>query len=493
MERKVNTNIPVIFQNLKQYEKEDERFIKIKIWLMHTGVNLNGSSFSKEAVESAIPSLANTPILSFIEENSVGEQDFSDHRMVLHRSENGDLSIKYLGQAVGVIPENNNAHWEKRVADKGEELEYLVVEGLMWTKWDDPIDIMNRKKTTAQSMELAENYTGFFDKDGIFHFETFKFFGACLLGDDVSPAMVNSTVELQFSNQDMQNTIENKLQEFNTLFSNKGGTSVEDVKQEFEEVTETTETEVVDTIEGQVDEVTEETFEQVEETVENVDETTETVEVQEDFEVKKVEEKEETTTDFALTHNQIESQLRQALSTEKYIDRWGDSCRKYWYVDRTDSQVIVENTQEGYQLYSFDYVINGDNVTINFETGKKVKIEYVPFEGESIAFTSNIERFESEKSSITSELELLKSYKRQREEQDLTSKFADKLSEEEIKEVFDSSKDFSLDLIEEKLLAKFGKKNFSLVEEKTNKPVVEINFNKQDESKEENPYGNFFE
>ncbi|MCD3328207.1 hypothetical protein G8V02_15305, partial [Clostridium botulinum D/C] len=81
----VNKKIPVIFQKLDQYESEysDIRFLKVKIWLMHLGENFNGSYFSKEVVENAIPSLSNTPILTYIETNSSGEEDFSDHRTII--------------------------------------------------------------------------------------------------------------------------------------------------------------------------------------------------------------------------------------------------------------------------------------------------------------------------------------------------------------------------------------------------------------------------
>src|SRR5690606_24393316 len=103
---------------IKEYEYEDSRFLKVKIWLMHTGKNFNGSSFSKEVVNKQLHTLANTPVLAFLEENSAGELDFSDHRMVLHRTTEGDVELKYLGSAVGVIPENNNAKWEMRVTDQ---------------------------------------------------------------------------------------------------------------------------------------------------------------------------------------------------------------------------------------------------------------------------------------------------------------------------------------------------------------------------------------
>src|SRR5690606_33862510 len=136
---------PVIFQRLKDFEEESEdtRFLKVKIWLMHTGENLNGSYFSKDVVEDAIPSLANTPILAYIEDNSDGEKDFSDHRMVLIK-EDGKFKMKYIGQAIGLIPEDNNAKFEMRLCDDGEEREFLTVEGLVWSKWDDPIDIFDK-------------------------------------------------------------------------------------------------------------------------------------------------------------------------------------------------------------------------------------------------------------------------------------------------------------------------------------------------------------
>ena len=259
---KLNNKFSVIFQSLQKYEADDTRFEKVKIWLLYVGkTNLNGSYFSKEVVEENLHTLANTPILAYIEENSEGELDFSDHRMVLERTED-DIKVVYKGKAIGIIPETNNAKWETRVTDSGEELEYLTVEGLLWTKWDDSIDIMNRKQFTSQSMELHEDgIEGYWDDEGIYHFTKFSFFGACLLGDDVMPAMQNSTAELQFSsNKEVNKTIEDKLNEFSSLFSTKGGNDLEKKVQETEEVVETFEkTEEVTTEETLV-----ENFEKVE-------------------------------------------------------------------------------------------------------------------------------------------------------------------------------------------------------------------------------------
>lgn len=409
-EKNISTQIPVIFQKLEEFEKEDSRFVKVKIWLMHTGLNFNGSSFSKEAVEKAIPTLANTPILSFIEENSEGEQDFSDHRMVLHRSEDGDFNLKYLGSAVGVIPEVNNAHWEMRVTDSGEEKEYLVVDALMWTKWGDPTDIMTRKGTTAQSMELSNDYSGSFDNGGVFHFETFSFFGACLLGTGVLPAMESSTVEVQFTeNNAIQKSIENKLQEFYTLFSQQGGTGMEDIKvEENFEANEVVETEV-----------------EVEVVAEQFEAPVEVETVEEVFEVE------------------VTATIEEAIEETLEI------------VAEIEEEVVVEEVE------IIDYELKFNDLAADIKD-------------------------------IQAELESLKTYKRNREEEDLQAKFADKLSTEEFAQVFTDMKESELDKVEEKLFALIGKKNFSI-----SKPVTQVNklvlpLSKEEDSKT-SPFDILFE
>jgi hypothetical protein len=56
----VDRKIPISFEKLEKFEiqSDDSRFLPVKIWLMHLGENLNGSYFSQEVVEAAIPTLA---------------------------------------------------------------------------------------------------------------------------------------------------------------------------------------------------------------------------------------------------------------------------------------------------------------------------------------------------------------------------------------------------------------------------------------------------
>lgn len=237
-------SVPAIFQKKEEYSFKDTRFTNVKIWLMHTGLNENGSFFSKEHIEKAIPTLANTPILGYLETNKRGDADFSDHRHVF-KTKNGEKQYTYIGSSYGVIPETHNAHFEVRLCDDGIEREFLVVDGLMWNKLEDATEILSSYGYRNQSMELdEENYDGYFDDDNVFHFTHFVFYGACLLGMDYCPAMTGSTVELDFCNN-LKNEIKNKLEIFNEYI--KGGDIVTDTskKKETEDELEKVKTEHV--------------------------------------------------------------------------------------------------------------------------------------------------------------------------------------------------------------------------------------------------------
>ncbi|WP_251398419.1 hypothetical protein [Ureibacillus chungkukjangi] len=459
-------------------------------------MNRNNSFLTTDAINNAIPTLYNIPIVGeYIEDRD----NFGGHGGKLEIT---DTKIKYkiTTKPYGVIPESAEVYWEDVTEADGNTRSYLVVDGIyLWSGRYEELNTLLEEEKFGQSMEIQVENGNFAVIDGqeTFKIDEFIFSALCILGidkgdnpdDHVEPAFESASISVYELDKD------NFKSEFNQMIAElkfslqlqEGGKKVEEVKQDFkEQVTNATETEVVET-ETKV----EETFEQ--ETVEELDETTEEFAVATTEETQDVVENEKTEVEFSLTHNQIDSQLRQLLSVERYVDRWGDSCRKYWYVDRTDTQVIVENTQENYQLYSFDYTINGDNVTIQFESGVKVKIEYVPFEGEGIVFSSKFERLNVEKEALSSELTELKTYKRNREEEDLVVKFSDKLSVEEIKEVFTQFSTISVEELEEKLLVKYAKKNFSLETQPETVKVVAQQFSKIENEKPHNPYGSFFE
>jgi len=327
--KKSALSYPVMFEKTsEEYAVEDKRFIKVKVWLMHLGQNFNGSVFEKEVVDEAIPTLGYIPIVGFIKADSLGEKDFSDHHYILSKNENG-VYKKYVGSAYGVVMSSadNNAHYEQRVCDDGVERTFLVVDGLMWRMFEDSSSIMDRDIIKNHSMELQdkdlEDYDGYEDEDGIFHFTRFSFRAACILGESYEPAMMNSTVEVQFTMTDFVKEMQNELCENLNLFtkmvnekSNQGGIGIMPA------------------------------------------------------------------TDFGQTVMELFSDISNLVSQQEVMESaWGcGTCPRFYLQDIQDDEVIVVDRKNNYCHYGFPFTINGDKPEIDFTNGNRKKIQYVNYE-----------------------------------------------------------------------------------------------------------------
>lgn len=161
--------------------------------------------------------------------------------------------------------------------------------------------------------------------------------------------------------------------------------------------------------------------------------------------------------------------------------------------ETTETEETVVDTEETFKV---DETVEDSNDTDTEKVEDTIDDEVAVAEVEeenptTEVFTKEfVDGLNDQISQLTSELEELKSFKRSREEQDLADKFTNKLTEDEIKAVFEASKDLSLNVVEEKLMAKFGQKNFSLVEDKSSTNIIALNINK--ETKPDSPYGDFF-
>lgn len=317
--------LPIQFEKVEEISDNDNRFTKVKIYILHLGQNLNETDFEKSVVDKAIPTLEYIPIVGFIEYDSEkSEKDFSDHRYILTMDENG-IRRKYLGSAYGVIlsSEENNAHYENRLDDNGIERTYLVCEGIIWNMFEDSSNIINRDVIKKQSMELREDdVEGYEDDNGIFHFTNFSFRASCVLGDSHTPAMNGSTLELNYTVNDFIKEIQNEIQENYTIFtklkndSEGGNTKMANKK-----------------------------------------------------------------TDFTQTVMELFSDVSTMVAQyETVTDKWGDSYPRYYLQDIQDNEAIVVDRQNSYQIYGFGFSINGDKPEIDFASCKRKKTRYEDYD-----------------------------------------------------------------------------------------------------------------
>lgn len=226
--RKDKTTLCSTFSVNKEFSDEDTRFLHVTVDVLHTGKNLNNSFFDKEVVNTYVDSIKNIPILGFIRYDEMSqENDFSGHEYKITRTSNGIEEV-YIGRAYGLVPESCNPRWITKMCYDGFEREFLQIDAIMWERFSDATNIVDRDYEKRQSMELqVDSVDGYDDENGVFHFTKFFFDGLCLLGDHIQEAMIGANVRINdgvnFSMSDISDTIRSelndKLEKFNVAFA----------------------------------------------------------------------------------------------------------------------------------------------------------------------------------------------------------------------------------------------------------------------------------
>lgn len=465
------TSHPVTFEKVE--DVIDGRFTKVKVWVAHTGENRNRSIFTKEMLMAMIPSFKNVPITGYVKEDS---SDFKGHEEGISVSGN-EVTMKYLGHAYGVIPEENNARFEERYGEDGVKREYLVVEGVLWNKFSDAIDIFDESNgVKSQSMELENDYEGYFNEDNVFVFTRAKVDGVCILGEGIRPAMVSSTIEA-FSVSSIKEEMTEMLNEFNAYFSvSKLKEGEQELKTknfndsrskvEGNDVEETPEVESTEETETEQVEETPETSEQVDgnfatedkEEVENPESSDEDKEKEGDEDEEKDEEEdevdasfsEEVIRQFAVSHEDIRYKIYSDI--DKHMSEKGHEG--YYYIHEThDNHVLVSDYEGGY--FHVSYSVDNDVLVLG-----EVESRFPMFlsQGEK----DSIETDRTKREELEAELKSLRSFKAQaelEEKEEMLSTFSAQLDEAEYNAIKENLSNFSVSDIEKEVGAVLLRKN----------------------------------
>ena len=313
--------LPVAFTINETTETDDSRFLAITIDVLHTGLNFNGSVFTKDVVDACADSIKNTPVLGFIALNPDGEQDFQGHEYKMIQTEDGKKYV-YAGNAYGVIPESCNYRWIEKISSDGVSREYFQVDALLWTKFDDAVSIFKRDGGKPQSMELQlSSIEGNELADGTFEFTGFKFDGCCLLSstdESIEPAMIDSIALPTFS----------------------VGTIAQDIKQMLNEYSRLRESE------------------------------------QKMKEVGRMPKNQ----DFTLTLHEQFDEIEALLDEHTYRDKWDCERGRYYLVDIQENELIVYDRADHYRLYGIAFEVDGDKIIIHYDQCKRKKTQYVDYE-----------------------------------------------------------------------------------------------------------------
>jgi hypothetical protein len=300
----------------KAYSLEgDSNLMKVKITVMHDGINYNGSKFTLQDMKRAEESVKNIPILGYVLRDTDGNlDDFDGHNMEtrIKDSDKGfEIETYYLEKPIGVVPESCNPRYEEI-----DGLNHLIVDGYIWKSYSNgSYKLIENSSFKRVSMEIEVLDGNWNELENVYDITDYRYTGITVLGDMVEPAMGDTCKIQKYSAcADYKDALADIYREIYSLERKED--NMEEIKDEV--IVETQQEpeieEVVESEETKEEVVEAEEVTQTEEIVEEV-ETPEETEV-----VEEVKEESETLDVFAELLEEVPGTLKEVadMITEKF-------------------------------------------------------------------------------------------------------------------------------------------------------------------------------
>lgn len=189
------------FQNIDSKIKsfsisDDSNLMKVELLVVCNGDNPNKTKFSLNAIDKAIPTIKNIPILAYILED---EGDFDEHNMdyeIITTEDGCEIKKRYQEVPIGVIPENCQPEYIDMNGRK-----YLKVQGYIWKCYSNGgAEIISNSEYKNVSMEIKVNEGMYDENDGLYDITDFNFLGITCLGSHIRPGIPDARI-YQYSSQ----------------------------------------------------------------------------------------------------------------------------------------------------------------------------------------------------------------------------------------------------------------------------------------------------
>ena len=534
---------------ISDIEDINPSFATGRLTVMYTGSNPNGTYFSRNVVEAALPTMKNIPIVAHYdkEDNEIGSHDIE-----LASDKEGNFRIRNLTEPCGVVPESAMVCFENKADKNGNVHEYLVVEPvILWKRQDVYNHIANDLDGKVDhSMEI--NVTAYHkekdSKDLIV--DNFEFQAYCLL-ESAAPCFSGSELELYAANEfktkmaemmaELKEVYSLNAEKFNlheedmnilTDFETKGGDEKLDDKLALiaeygltvDDIDFALEDYSLEEIEAKLKEFDSSKAEpetDAEETVEEFEKKEEPSDTYDGDSVQEIDDGDQPTpapTDFVPgqgeqnvdeedTDESIEGMpkrnnyemahvLNESLRNGGDVDfPWGKEPR-YCMIDfDTEASMVYAMDIQDANLYGFSYVMSGDNAVVNFDSKKRMKTAFVEFkDGDEVSGISDtFSHFENKYQEVVDGLmEFKLDIERKAEEaarEEVLAKFEDLSEFDAFNELKENAAEYSIEALEEKCYALRGKlgitMKFSATEKSPKLKVVKSDLPGE-------PYGGIF-
>lgn len=231
-------SIPSTFELSNEIALNNPNFHLVKVRIMSSGKNYNGSSFTINSLNNAKDTVAYTPVLANIIKNDNDEWDYNGHdvNVDIKMDYNGNMIVEeeYIERPVGVFLNNST----EIKYDEELDVNYIQAYAILWGTYSKAVDVLKRDGTKDVSVEI-ECLQGEMREDGYYEIQEYNILGTTLLGGNNLPAIEGSKVEMYFSmNNDDKEYIDN-LKHIDLLlhqFYRKEVNNVEEEKTQIEEV-----------------------------------------------------------------------------------------------------------------------------------------------------------------------------------------------------------------------------------------------------------------
>ncbi len=341
--------------------------------ICYPGKNKNGSFIAKKTILKEIPTIYNCPIVCNYDRET---DSLGGHDLEVVRDKDDCLRLVNLTTPVGVVPESANVWFEDVEEEDGTIKEYLFTDVLLW-KRQEAYKKIKDNGITSHSMEIKVKDGEFID--GVYYINDFEFNAFALIG--VTPCFESSSLEV-FAQDDFKKQLSEMMQDLKETFSNTESLSID------EEADINTQKKSMEGGKGILEEKMNLAAEY------NID--IESLDFSlEDFSLEELKEKfeflnnktdsGETEVKFELTQNLIDEIVR-TLCTDKIPCPW-DKERMVPRYDYVDCDIELTEVycwdKTDWLLYGFNFTVDGDNITIDYESKKRKKFTIVDFdEGE---------------------------------------------------------------------------------------------------------------
>ena len=214
----------------------DERFIPVKLKIVHSGLTAKGFYFTEDSLYRAAHTLCNVPILAKFSKET---QDAMGHEYSIKRSKIGKEHYLHFEEVpIGVIPESS----EIDITYEDDKL-FMYATGLIWERYANEMKyVLQRDEEKQISMEIVV-MDGEQKPDGTTEVKEFGFSGITILGESYVPGVSGAVIKILQNHFAELGEKENFTMDFNlenkkwVVFTTDGSVTAEPVATENTSVT----------------------------------------------------------------------------------------------------------------------------------------------------------------------------------------------------------------------------------------------------------------